>query len=625
MIRRLPVPAICVLLVLSLAWTDSGLTVDAIQSEASNYELERVMIPMRDGIKLNTHIFRPRSQSADLPIMLERTPYQVPAGEAWASGKFKALAADGYIFVFQDIRGRYGSEGQFVMQRAPVSVLRPTSNPETVDEVTDAYDTIEWLVRNVPRNNGRVGIIGISYPGWTAGMATLAPHSALKAASPQASPTDMFIGDDFHHHGAFRLSYGFEYATRMETNKEQARFNFDLFDTYEWYLRLGALRNVNEKYLHGKIPTWNDFVEHPDYDQFWQEQAMAGYLRSVKVPMLIVAGWWDQEDFYGPLNMYETLEKYDRQGQNFFVAGPWNHGGWARGEGDHLGRIQFGSSTARYYREKIEAPWFAYYLKDQGEPPLREATTFQTGSNEWKSYDQWPPAGQTTARRLYLHRDGQLSFDAPTGDGAEFDQYVSDPARPVPYRPRPIEPTYNPSDLGGSGWSTWLVDDQRFVDGRPDVLSWSTKPLVNDIVLSGRVMANLFAATSGSDSDWVVKLIDVYPGVYPVEPRMSGYQLMVASDVFRGRYRQSFSTPKAVTPNKIEAYQIDLHQLNHRFRKGHRIMVQIQSTWFPVIDRNPQLYVDNIFKARDSDYIRARQRIFRSKRFPTHLVVPVGH
>ncbi|HMX30417.1 MAG TPA: CocE/NonD family hydrolase, partial [Blastocatellia bacterium] len=328
-------------------------------SQEAAFEMTQVMIPMRDGIKLNTHIFKPRNQSAPLPMMLERTPYQAPANQGWAQGKFKALAADGYIFVFQDIRGRYKSEGQFVMQRAPVSLLTEKPDAKTVDEVTDAYDTIDWLVKNVPDNNGRVGITGISYPGWTAGMATLAPHPALKAASPQASPTDMYLGDDFHHNGAFRLSYGFEYATMMETNKEQARFSFGKLDTYDWYLRLGAPANVNEKYLHGQIPTWNDFVNHPNYDQFWQQQAMAGYLKKAQVPTLVVAGWWDQEDFYGPLKMYETLEKNDPKKINFFVAGPWNHGGWARADGSSLGRIKFDGNTSQHYREQIEAPWFA--------------------------------------------------------------------------------------------------------------------------------------------------------------------------------------------------------------------------------------------------------------------------
>ena len=283
----------------------------------------------------------------------------------------------------------------------------------------------------------------------------------------------MYIGDDFHHNGAFRLSYGFEYATRMETDKEQARFSFDRYDTYEWYLRLGPLSNVNEKYLHGKIPTWNDFVEHPNYDKFWQQQAMEGYLKKVNVPMLVVAGWWDQEDFYGPINMYTTLEKNDTQKMNYFVSGPWNHGGWARGAGSSLGRIKFDSNTAEYYREKIEAPWFAYYLKDKGKPDFTEAVTFQTGGNEWKRYDQWPPRNVTEDRKLHFQADGQLSFEPSTAaNRSEYDEYVSDPATPVPYRPRPIEATYDPR---GSGWGTWLVEDQRFVNGRPDVLSWETR------------------------------------------------------------------------------------------------------------------------------------------------------
>jgi uncharacterized protein len=352
------------------------------QNVAPAFTFTQVMIPMRDGIQLNTHIFVPKDVAGPLPILLERTPYQAPSNTNWAQGKYKALAADGYIFAFQDIRGRFKSEGKFVMQRAPISLLG--KDPKAVDEVTDAYDTVEWLVKNVATNNGRVGILGISYPGWTAAMATLKPHPALRAASPQASPADMYLGDDFHHNGAFRLSYGFEYATMMETNKEQARFAFDIYDTFEWYLRLGALSNVNAKYLHGKIPTWNDFVNHPNYDQFWQQQAMAGYLKQVNLPMLNVAGWWDQEDFYGPLKIYETLEQHDAKRQNFFVAGPWNHGGWARGAGSSLGKIKFFSDTSLYYREQIEAPWFAYWLKDKGSLNISEAITFQTGANEWK-------------------------------------------------------------------------------------------------------------------------------------------------------------------------------------------------------------------------------------------------
>lgn len=594
------------------------------QETAQAFEFKAVMIPMRDGVKLNTHIFVPKGQTAPLPMILERTPYQAALGQGWAQSRFKELAADGYIFVFQDIRGRFKSEGQFVMQRAPISAApenRGKNDPKIVDEVTDAYDTVEWLTKNVPNNNGRVGILGISYPGWTAMMATINPHPALRAASPQASPADMWMGDDFHHNGAFRLSYGFEYATMMETNKEQARFEFDKYDTYEWYLELGALSNVNEKYLHGKIPTWNDFVEHPNYDEFWQRQAAAGYLKQAKVPTLNVAGWWDQEDFYGPVKIYETLEKNDPNKQNFFVGGPWNHGGWARAVGSNLGKINFDSNASLHYRQKIEAPFFAFYLKDKGQPAWQEATVFETGSNEWKSYEQWPPRYKTEDRKLYFHANGKLSFEAPTDASKEaFDSYISDPANPVPYRPRPVEPTYYPR---GSGWGAWLVEDQRFAQGRPDVLSWETGSLAEDVTISGNVIGHLFASTTGSDSDWIVKLIDVYPEEYAKEPKMGGYQLMVANEVFRGRFHKSFEKPVALVPNAVNEFAVDMRHCNHRFLKGHKIMVQVQSSWFPVIDRNPQKFVPNIFKAKDEDYIKATQRVFRSKNQPSHLQVPV--
>ena len=351
---------------------------------------------------------------------------------------------------------------------------------------------------------------------------------------------------------------------------------------------------------------------------------MAGYLKKATVPTMNVAGWWDQGDFYGPIKIHETLERNDPQKISFFVAGPWNHGGWARSDGSSLGKIRFGGNTSQHYREKIEAPWFAYYLKDKGQPGITEAITFQTGANEWRSYDQWPPRNLTQDRKLYFHAGGKLSFDAPVqnrdSDGAEFDEYISDPANPVPYRPRPIEPTYYPR---GSGWGAWLVEDQRFAHARPDVVSWETEPLAEDVTITGSVVAKLFASTTGSDSDWIVKLIDIYPQDYPLDYRMGGYQLMVANDVFRGRFRQSFERPQPITSGKALDYTIDLHHCDHRFLKGHKIMVQVQSTWFPVIDRNPQKYVENIFQAREADYVKVTQRIFRSKSFPSHLQVPV--
>ena len=579
-----------------------------------------VMIAARDGVKLHTEIYTPKNTTEPLPIILERTPYGLVDDDKGFSRKlarYAEMIPDGYIFVFQDIRGRFGSEGTFVMQRP----VRNPKDPEAIDEGTDTYDTIDWLVKNVPHNNGRVGLVGISYGGWLTVMGMLHPHPALKAVSEQASPADMFLGDDFHHNGAFRLSYGYEYSTMMETGKTNFSFQFDLFDTYEWYLRLGALSNVDKKYTHGTLPTWNNFVAHPNYDSFWKQEAMSYILKNPTVPNLNVAGWWDQEDFYGPMKIYQILEKNDPHHLNYLVAGPWNHGGWGRSLGDSLGPISFGSDTGLYFRQKIEAPWFAYWLKGQGSLPLKEALLFQTGSNKWIQFDSWPPY-DAAQRELYFHEDGKLSFDPPKPATAQaFDSYISDPAHPVPYRHRPIDMTY-PTDHPG-GWFTWLVQDQRFVDNRPDVLTWETDELNDDVTLAGQVTAKLFASTTGSDSDWVVKLIDVYPQKYPQDWKLSGYELMIADEVFRGRFRKSFEKPEPITPDAITPFTIDLHTANHVFGKGHRIMVQVQSTWFPIIDRNPQKFVPNIFKAKESDFQKATQRIYRSKEYPSGVVLSI--
>jgi putative CocE/NonD family hydrolase len=571
---------------------------------------------------LHTEIYTPTHQDGPLPFIFERTPYGLSDGSNGYTMKFRIyqeLVAEGFIFVFQDIRGRYGSEGQFVMFRDP----RDKNDPKAIDEGTDTNDTVQWLLKNVPYNNGKAGILGISYGGWLTTMALLDPDPAIKAASEQASPADQFLGDDFHHNGAFRLSYGFEYSTRMETGKEQYIFKFDRFDTYDWYLNeLGPLSNGNEKYLHGGVPTWNDFINHPNYDEFWQEQAFAPYLKSLrlKVPNLNVTGWWDQEDFYGPNKIYELLEKNDADHMNYLVAGPWNHGGWAGRDGSHLGNIQFGSDTSKYFRENIERPWFTYWLKGKGELPLREAITFETGSNQWIKYDQWPPQQNISGRKLYLQPEGQLSFSAPTQTGEkDFDAYVSDPAHPVPYRHRPISQTYGVVP----GWGTWLVEDQRFVYLRPDIASWQTPVLDKDLTVTGDIVAHIFASTTGSDSDWIVKLIDVYPQDYPTDPAMGGYQMMVADEVFRARFRKSFEHPEAVAPGKPTEYTIDLHANDHTFLSGHQIMVQVQSTWFPVIDRNPQKFVPNIYKASPEDYQIATQRVFHSKEFASYVDLPV--
>jgi hypothetical protein len=573
------------------------------------------MISMRDGVRLYTQVFAPTQVAEPLPILLLRTPYGTgQLDSARLAASLPELAADGYIIVLQDIRGRFRSEGQFVMLRQP----RDGNDPKAIDEGTDTYDTIEWLLKNVPNNNGRVGLAGTSYGAWLSVMGMLDPHPALKAVVQQASPADMWIGDDFHHNGAFRLSYGFEYAYRMESSKEISDVTtvIDRFDAYEWYLALGPLSNVNAKYLRNPLPTWNDFVNHPNYDSFWKRQAFAPWLNRVTVPTLNVAGWWDQEDFYGPLKIYELLERHDSANQNFLVIGPWNHGGWSRGDGQKLGRIDFGSATAAYYRRNVLARFLAYHLKGKGDLDLPEALTFRTGANEWVRHDAWPPKRNVSARRLYFQPDGKLSFDPPPATAkAEFDSYVSDPAKPVPYRPRPIDVR--------SGWTTWLVEDQRFVDHRPDVLTWVSEPLKDDVVVSGKIVANLFASTTGTDSDWVVKLIDVYPEKYAPDPKMGGYQLMIAGDVLRGRYRKSFEKPEPIVPNQAVRYEIGFPANDHVFLKGHRIMVQVQSTWFPVIDRNPQRFVPNIFLAKESDFQPATQRIFRSGQQASYIAVPV--
>ncbi|HJZ83300.1 MAG TPA: CocE/NonD family hydrolase [Pyrinomonadaceae bacterium] len=580
---------------------------------STSFEKREEMIRMRDGVRLHTLIFSPKDQNDSLPIIFSRTPYGIGGySSEGVNRNYKELVQDGYIFVFQDIRGRFGSEGEFMMNRP----MRDAKSPKAIDESTDTYDTIDWLIKNVPRNNGRVGILGVSYPGWLAAVATIDAHPALKASSPQAPMTDTWLGDDFFHNGAFRQSYGYEYVKAMETSKEGTDVTFDK-DAYDWYLEKGSLGKITELNA-GKFPTWNAFVAHPSYDDYWQARGAGNYLKPTHVATLVVGGWWDQEDFYGALATYAALEKFDQSNHNFVVLGPWNHGGW-NGFGRSLGDVSFGSSTGLYFRSQIQAPWFAYYLKDKGKLSEPEAATFRSGTDTWTSCDHWPPS-EATARNLYLRSGKTLSFEKPAGNNdQESETYTSDPGNPVPYRKRPIQPTYG----RGSSWYTWLVQDQRFLEGRNDVLSWQTNVLDQDLTITGNVIAHLFAATSGTDSDWVVKLIDIYPDSNPGDPKMAGYQLMIVDEIFRGRYRQGFEKPAAITANQAIEYVIDLRANNHTFKKGHRVMVQVQSTWFPLYDRNPQKFVENIFKAEPSDYQVATQRIYESARYPSHITLPV--
>ncbi len=594
------------------------------------FKLQEVMIPVRDGVHLQTAILTPVDQQGPLPILFRRTPYGVPEKPPeQIPSSLKELAQDGYIFVFQNLRGRFKSEGVFNL-----SSWVDLNDPKATNETTDAYDSIEWLVKNVPNNNGKVGMFGVSYDGLTTALALLHPHPALKAISEQASPVDQWMNDDDHRYGALRESYDFEYAVMEQADKNKnTHFDFETYDTYQWYLDLGPLLNINAKYLHGSIPYWNSSVEHPDYDEFWKKEAWVSQLHASTVPNLNVAGFWDQEDPWGPWQIFRHAEESDPQHTNFIVAGPWFHGEWQGSKGDSIGIIPFGGhETAREFRENIQAPFFRYYLHGQGEKLAWQASTFQSGSNSWHTYAVWPPK-EAKPTKLYLHAEGTLSFTAPDAKADRaYREYVSDPANPVPYRQRPISPTYPAGD-----WRTWEVADQRFVDHRPDVLSFVSEPLDHDLVVTGPLAANLFASTSGTDSDFVVKLIDVYPdnaqknawspeeGPKPGQyaQSLNGYELPVAMEVRRGRYLASYEKPSPLTPNKPTEWNIPLRDRDHVFLKGHRIMVQIQSTWFPVIDRNPQKFVPSIYQAAASDFVPATQRIYCSSDLPSYLVLPV--
>jgi putative CocE/NonD family hydrolase len=600
------------------------------------FTLQQVMIPVRDGVQLQTVILTPipgEGKQGPLPILFRRTPYGVPEKPPEQMPPFMMeLAQDGYIFVIQNLRGRFQSEGVFNL-----SSWVDLTDPKATNETTDAYDSIDWLVKNVPNNNGKVGMFGVSYDGLTTALTLLHPHPALRAISEQASPVDQWMNDDDHRYGALRESYDFEYAVMEQADKgKNTHFDFETYDTYQWYLELGPLSNINAKYLHGSIPYWNSSVEHPDYDDFWKKEAWVNQLHASTVPNLNVAGFWDQEDPWGPWQIFRHAEETDPEHTNFMVAGPWYHGEWWSPTGDSIGLIPFGGhETAREFRVNIEAPFFRYYLHGLGEKPHWQASTFQSGSNSWHTYAAWPPK-EAKLTNLYFRGDGTLSFTAPdpgANKGAKaYREYVSDPANPVPYRQRPISPTYP-----GGDWRTWEVADQRFVDGRPDVLSFVSAPLDHDLVVTGALAADLFASTSGSDSDFIVKLIDVYPqdaqkntwtqddGPKPGQyaQSLNGYELPIAMEVRRGRYLTSYEKPHALISNRPTEWKIPLRDHDHVFLKGHRIMVQVQSTWFPVIDRNPQKFVPSIYQATAADFVPATQRIYCSAAQPSRLVLPV--
>ncbi len=588
-----------------------------------HYTKHEYMIPMRDGTRLYTQVYVPKDTSQQYPILLTRTPYGV---RNYRRDEFRdtvgpsnEFAREGYIVAYQDVRGKFRSEGTFI-HRPPF--IANKSRPEQVDESSDAYDTIDWLLKNIGGHNGRVGTWGVSAGGYTTAMSMINAHPALKAASPQAAPGDQWIGDDYHHYGAFRLAYAFSWTssnarTRGEiTEVPVGPFNYGTPDGYRFFLELGPISNVNARYFKDEVPTWNEFMRHPDYDEYWQGKNVMKDMKNITFAVLNVIGWFDAEDYYGPWGIYHAIERNNPQNFNHVVVGPWSHGGWARMDGDRLGHIEFGSKTAEYYRREIELPFFNQYLKDKGAAALPKAMVFETGSNTWRNYDAWPPR-QASLRNLYLHEGGRLSF-TPPADPQGFDEYISDPAKPVPFT----------AETRTTQGHLWIVEDQRFAATRPDVLVYESAVLEEDITIAGAIMANLFVETTGTDADFVVKLIDVFPGDSP-DPvpnpsgvRMGHFQFMLAGEVFRAKYHQDFSKPVPLVPGAITPIKYDLLDKFHTFKKGHRIMVQIQSSWFPLIDRNPQTFV-NIYEATASDFKKATHRIHRSTSHPTHLQLNV--
>ncbi len=589
----------------------------------AHYEKAEYMIPMRDGVKLFTIVYSPKDKTQKYPLLLYRTPYSVaPYGVnnfRKQLGPSQEFDHDGYIFVFQDVRGKFKSEGEFEVMKPPVLERRSLKD---VDESTDNYDTIEWLLRNIPNHNGRVGQWGISYSGWQTVMGMIDAHPALKASSPQASPSDMFIGDDWHHNGAFRLMYAFSWLSMAgRIRKEQSERGLEPFDYgtpwgYKFFLEIGPVSRVNELFFHDEVPAWNEFMEHGVYDEYWKRQNVLQYLKNIKHPVLNVAGWFDAEDFYGPMSIYYTLEKENPENKSTLVVGPWLHGGWYSMEGDSLGCVDFGSKTSRYFQKEIQYPFFSYYLKDKGEWSSPEAVVFETGRNVWMKHDRWPPPGLVETR-LYLREGGRLSFEPPLEEGEEaFDCYLSDPQKPVPFSP----------EIRTTQGHLWMIEDQRFAATRPDVLVYETQPLEEEVTIAGPIIASLFVSTSGTDSDWVVKLIDVYPGRAPQSKYckipMGDFQMLLAGEIMRGKFRHSFVYPEPMVPGEITKIEFDLRDRYHTFLKGHRIMVQIQSSWFPVYDRNPQKFVD-IYHARPSDFIKATQKVYRSSTYPSSLILGV--
>ena len=584
-----------------------------------DYRRTEAMISMRDGVKLHLVILKPADIAEPLPFLMQRTPYGCNGtSSAMFFSQRPELARNGYIYVCGDIRGRYESGGDFVMSRP----MADHHNPGAVDESTDAYDTVDWLLKNVPGNNGRMGVLGTSYPGFLAMAAGIDPHPAVKAISPQAPMINVWIGDDFFHNGAFRQGYGYDYVYGMEESKGRTNVSYgksgESPDGFDYFLARGSFEQDVKQSGSKVLPTWELFLGHPSYDSVWSSRGVEQWMNSVVVPTLSVGGYYDQEDMYGPQAEYAKLESHDNENKNFLVLGPWRHGYWSAST-RNLGNLNFGEPIGKEFRERIEAKFFAHFLKDEpgtnaSKFNLVDTASFQTGSNTWKYYSHFPPR-QAQLTPLYLGGGRQAVWEKPAVETTTA--YTSDPADPVPYRHRPIQPTYG----RGSDWYNWLTEDQRFVTARKDVAVWKLL-LTKDLTLTGQVDADIFAATTGSDNDLVIKLIDQYPDDDP-DVKMRGYQLMTNAEIFRGRYLDSFQKPSALKPGEIREYNFSLHAVDHVFKAGHTLMVEIQSTWFPLYDRNPQTFVPNIMRAKPGDFKTATITVYAGPEHESRLMVPV--
>ncbi|GAB4494431.1 MAG: CocE/NonD family hydrolase [Saprospiraceae bacterium] len=592
-----------------------------------NFTKREVMIPMRDGVQLFTSIYSPKDQSKKYPIIIRRTPYSCsPYGVDKFATSFQNmnLARAGYIFVFQDVRGKYMSEGEFV----DVRPFNPNKkSPKDTDEASDTYDAVEWLLKYVPNNNGRVGVMGISYPGFYATMATVANHPAIKAVSPQAPVTDWFIGDDFHHNGAFMLMDGFVFYSgfgkprpKPTTESSKGFSDWNTPDNYDFFLKAGALSNFTEKYGMKNIPFWNDLMSHPDYDDFWKARNPRPHLKNVKPAVMTVGGLFDAEDCFGAWRTYEAIEKQNPATlSNRIVMGPWVHGGWARTKGDRLGNVTFGQPTSEWYQKNIELPFFEFYLKDKGEMDLPEALIFETGSNQWTQYDAWPPKN-VSPTKFFFNAQGKLTTkELLTSSNPHVpwatSSYVSDPAKPVPYT----------EDVHLRRTREYMTDDQRFAARRPDVLVYQTDALTEPVTVTGSVVADLWVSISTTDADFVVKLIDVFPDTLKGQENgvpLGGYQMLVRGEIMRGRYRNSFEKPDPFKPNEVTQVKFDLPDVAHTFLPGHKIMVQVQSSWFPLADRNPHQFVD-IYKCSDSDFRASEITVWHNGTYNSGVILPV--